>query len=327
LRIRFVLAGVGALLAGVALADAVRLPADVASGWTIDFNQSLEDGFKPWGAAVVRARDGHPVRLGTQSVRFEVRPGDCGGEDCLRDRGRAELSQSGANRGADLQADGDRFWYAWSLFVPVDFPYLYPTWTHMGQFHQTVEGPNFLFTSGQYRSGGNQPGIYVSNHAPGDGTRPEETALLITDAQTRGRWTDFLVYAEWSSGPNGRFQVFINNIVRYDYRGPTMLANALVYFKFGIYRSYLSRYQSQHGGALPPTQVAYFDEIRRGDTRADVDRVGITFIQTRLAELGFYDRTIDGRWGPRTLAALNAFRVSRGLPAVDTLDAAAFSGL
>ena len=46
---------------------------------------------------VVNKKDGHPVRSGKQSIRFEVRSGDCGkdemGEwnDCKNDRERHEL--------------------------------------------------------------------------------------------------------------------------------------------------------------------------------------------------------------------------------------------
>ena len=54
-----------------------RLPKDVASGGG-KYNKSLEKDFKKHGVQVVNKKDGHPVRAGKKSIRFEVKPGDCG---------------------------------------------------------------------------------------------------------------------------------------------------------------------------------------------------------------------------------------------------------
>ena len=44
---------------------------------------------------VVDKSDGHPVRAGDKSIRFEVRPGDCGyndgWSDCKKDRERQKI--------------------------------------------------------------------------------------------------------------------------------------------------------------------------------------------------------------------------------------------
>ena len=44
---------------------------------------------------MVNSKDGHPVRSGKKSYRFEVRLGDCGKDsghnDCKKDRQRSEL--------------------------------------------------------------------------------------------------------------------------------------------------------------------------------------------------------------------------------------------
>ena len=65
-----------------------RLPKDVVSGWR--FGKSLAQNYKRYGYQVVRKKDGHPVRAGGRSIRFEVRPGDCGWNDgwndCKKDR-------------------------------------------------------------------------------------------------------------------------------------------------------------------------------------------------------------------------------------------------
>ena len=86
------------------------MPDDVASGFPGEgFKEKLPYDFKPWGYAVVNQSDGAPVRAGDQSVRFEVRKGDCGyadgppleESDCKRGRQRHELNQ------ADMDHHGD----------------------------------------------------------------------------------------------------------------------------------------------------------------------------------------------------------------------------
>ena len=46
------------------------LPKDVGSGNS--YTKSLGSGFKKHGVTIVNKKDGHPVRAGDQSVRFEV---------------------------------------------------------------------------------------------------------------------------------------------------------------------------------------------------------------------------------------------------------------
>ena len=50
------------------------LDKDIADGqWKIP----LQKGLKKYSVMTVSAGDGHPVRNGKKSIRFEVRPGDC----------------------------------------------------------------------------------------------------------------------------------------------------------------------------------------------------------------------------------------------------------
>ena len=43
------------------------------------------------------------------------------------------------------------------------------------------------------------------------------------------------------------------------------------YFKYGIYRSFISRYKKMKKTNALPTQVVYYDEIRRGNSIEEVD--------------------------------------------------------
>ena len=58
----------------------VKLPKDVSSG--SKFEKSLTGKYyKNYGYQIVNKADGHPVRSGEQSIRFEVRDGDCGQDE------------------------------------------------------------------------------------------------------------------------------------------------------------------------------------------------------------------------------------------------------
>lgn len=241
----------------LALAE-VDLPSDVSSGWK--FNRSLKIGFKPWGFQIVNAKDGHPVRAGEQSIRFEVRPGDCsknsvGHDDCLTDRERHELVQTGRK-----QKEGDEWWYAWSIFVPHDMPNVFPTKVTFGQFHQN---PNVIW---MFR---NKDGGYFVNRQNTLG-RGYGFDRILEDRTLRGRWNDIVAHVRWTHKNEGLFRVWVNEKMAYDYRGPTLGKDKIAYFKFGIYRTFVSRYMADRGVDAVPTQVIYYDEVRRGKTRQEV---------------------------------------------------------
>jgi hypothetical protein len=62
--------------------------------------------------------------------------------------------------------------------------------------------------------------------------------------------------------------VWVNGQLKADIKGPNTINTTPVYFKYGIYRSFVSRVQNR------PTQVLYFDEVRKGPTRESVDLRG-----------------------------------------------------
>ena len=136
---------------------AVSLPKDVASG--SKFKKSLTGSYyKKYGMQVVDKKDGHPVRAGKKSIRFEVRAGDCGKDkdggwsDCDTDRERHELS------GKYRVSKGER-WYAWSIYLPSDFINVHPTSTMLTQFHQERKHVIWMFKN-------KRGGYWLENYVP-----------------------------------------------------------------------------------------------------------------------------------------------------------------
>lgn len=221
------------------------------------FRRSLND--KPHGYMIVR----QPVRVGPIAERFEVRPGDCaaqpGWDDCAKDRERSELGEL-----PPLTNVGEEAWYAFSFYLDPSYPNVFPTKTALGQLHQKgAPHPPLEFNHGLTRDT-KEMGYYLDFNLTERGH-----FLLIPEAQMRGRWHDVIVHARWSKGMDGLVEVWVNGVLKARVPGPNTNVDGPIFFKYGVYRSFVSRYRNRYG-VPPPPQVAYFDEVHKGRTRADV---------------------------------------------------------
>lgn len=192
----------------------------------------------------------------TQNVeRFEVRSGDCGADsgwsDCAKDRERSELSQKGGRNPL-----GSTYWYGWSIYFPTDYPNISPTKVALGQFHQEKSHPVWMF---QNSSGG----YHLDDQVYGSTRQYHE---LIDESDLRGKWHRIEVHANWAKNDTGFFKVWVNGEQKVDYSGETITASK-TYFKYGIYRSYLSRYKATKGVDDVPTQIVYYANVKRAKTR------------------------------------------------------------
>ncbi|NMM42929.1 hypothetical protein HH303_00460 [Rhodospirillaceae bacterium KN72] len=219
-------------------------------GWS--FTKSLPANFKGYGVQTVAAADGYPVRSGKTSQRFEVRAGDCSysddWSDCDNDRERHEL------KSVTDWLGGER-WYHWSIYLPADYPNIYPVKVALGQFHQHRGHVVWMFQN-------NNGGYWVDNQVPG---YTKDFKMILTDADMRGVWNDILVHVNWSDGEDGYFYVYVNGETepRYAYTGQTKSTGKKVYYKYGLYRSFVSR-----RGGEEPAQVVYYDDLFAATTCA-----------------------------------------------------------
>ncbi len=186
---------------------------------------------------------------------FEVRPGDCdkdgGWSDCANDRERSELKEQNKDN-----YPNDEYWYGWSVYFPLDYINVFPTKTALGQFHQKGAHPVWMFQN----AGG---GYHLDEQVPGYTRRYYE---LVAESELRGQWHKVEVHVRWATDDKGFFRVWINGQQKADYKGQTMTADA-VYFKYGVYRSFMSRYQNANDTDAVPAQIAYFANVKRGSSR------------------------------------------------------------
>ncbi|MCR9239683.1 MAG: heparin lyase I family protein [Alphaproteobacteria bacterium] len=291
----------------------VQLPNDVASGFGNVWLKSMENGFKKHGYKIVSSPE--PVRLGDKAIKFEVRPGDCGNnggwDDCKNDRERHELSQI-----KTLQKHGDVHWYAWSIYLPTDIEPIYPVRVHLGQFHQVKNNVLFLLSWVPY---GYHEGYVIDNQVPGNGHTYQMQTIVPSDTDNglsiKGRWIDILIHAKWSHNKDGFFNIYADQELKYEWKGQTIAKGDRSHFKFGLYRSFVSRFPGPSNPG-PPAQVVYYDEVRQSSSLKKVDRVGIARIQEILEAEGLYNSNVDGLWGPNTMKAVNAYLAKKQLPEV-----------
>lgn len=220
------------------------------AGFT-SFNRSLND--KPWGYQQVEV-DGRVLD------RFEVRPGDCGAHmgwsDCATDRERSEVSQQ-----APREPVGKQGWYGYSLFLPPDWINVWPTKTALGQFHQeNAPGPILMFTQ-------DDKGLFIELVQI-----KSARTTIIRNEDLVGRWNRIEINARWSRGTDGFVDVYVNGALVFSHRGANTVYPDNVFFKYGIYRTFMSRYKTVKGVPEVPGQVAYFADVRSGATRESLSR-------------------------------------------------------
>lgn len=229
--------------------------------------RSQADGFRGFDLQSAGWRGGYATVAfndGTRAEQFILRPGDCPRStgDCSADRERIEFAERNP-----AQPVGSEVWVAWSIYMPPGTPTRLATNLVLGQFHQRDNsGPELMFQvlDGQYGIKMTDP--YRLDDDPMNPIPDFRNVNLVSLASMRGRWTRVMVNARWSRGDDGFIRVYLNGTERWSYNGPTTNSNAPIYFKYGVYRSSVSRC----GGPCPEL-TAYYADVVRGTSREEVE--------------------------------------------------------
>jgi hypothetical protein len=235
--------------------SSVILPNDVASDKKYTVCLFDKTALKEHGLQVVDKKDGHPVRAGSKSMRFELRDGDCNDpappawNDCKTDRERFELS------GRDM-LDGEEGWYAWSIFIPKDYVDMETGANDLGQFNlEPGEDPDpcCVFTINKKKGGY----VLEMNVLKSNKWTHKSVALNLSDEEMSGNWSDFIINFKWSKKDDGFIKLWLNNELVYEHSGQNFSKDTkFTYFKFGIYRSALSRYLN-HKNFSPEVEACF----------------------------------------------------------------------
>jgi hypothetical protein len=217
------------------------------------------------------------ARRGEKYQRFELRDGDCfasdGWNDCETNRERVEFTAAPRMKPAGNQC------FAFSIMLDESFQVVSPTNTALGQIHQ-IGGPKGY--------AGGLPSVppvimfqarydYYDlewHQLSGSATNVTEKAIhkkLIPINDMKRKWTDISFCLDFA---NKNISVWVNGEKKVDIdKAPIndKLKPSSIYFKHGIYRPFISYYKKRHGKDVMPTQIVYYDEIRRGSSVEEVD--------------------------------------------------------
>ncbi len=206
---------------------------------------------------------------GLRAERFELLSGDCPKStgDCTSDRERIEFFDS-----RPKAKPGSEYWYAYSVFLPGDFPIPRAgrgtVVLTLGQIHQRgTSGPELLFHLDQQGFWVKLTDPYRLDDDPMNPVPVFKRDRIASAATPIGKWMHVKVQARWSrSDADGFINVWINGKPVWSHRGATTNANDPLYFKYGLYRAFVSRC-----GGPCPGMVAYYANVRQGRRESDVE--------------------------------------------------------
>ena len=221
-------------------------------------------GSKSWSCLIVNKSDSQPVFDGTQSIRFEVRPGDCTApnytsiSDCVNDRSRSEIDTADQNSGVHPPStQGQIITYEYRVYIPTQ-PLIRPAsakgvsntvlmvLTQLRNTH-TSDALAFLCID-------ETGGLFLQTHEGFSWTPLQKVTI---DTKPQDKWIKMKYVVKSTSSSDGYVKIYVNDaLVINETRATLPDADQTQMLKIGIYNSFLS------AAAQPwQTQVVYFDGI------------------------------------------------------------------
>jgi hypothetical protein len=215
--------------------------------------------------------DSTKSRRGSQYQLFELRDGDCGSyigwDDCANDRERVEFTAE-----PFLPPKGKQC-IAFSIMLDENFTLGSFNQTALAQIQQTG-GPTGFMEGFKSNPGvlmfHAQEGYYDFDwlYLHGSRTDIKQTDLkfrLLSLNDMKGKWTDISFCLDFAKN---NMSLWVNGKRKFNINQPPtgLHLPESIFFKYGIYRSF----GSKHSGSVP-TQIVYYDEIRRGSSIEEVD--------------------------------------------------------
>ena len=213
--------------------------------------------------------------LGKKAWKITLLPKDCGRDkegdysDCKNNGRDAVVGHGGGDRARSEYYSDKKFigekWHSVSIFIPADFKSVEPVSTSFFQIYERGEGPRMMLRT---KYGFVEPRYYPVNGMDSPGVRHK---TLRIDAM-RGKWTTILFHTKMSKDPEkGFMKMFVNNTLYNVFEGRTSFGGEH-YNKFGIYHSWISRWNDDLKGAYPE-QVVYYDNLFRTNKKEKLLRL------------------------------------------------------
>ena len=172
------------------------------------------------------------------------------------DRARSEYS-------AKPRYTGEK-WISVSIFIPKDFKTVEPVSTSLFQIYEwgntnQQRHPRMML---RVKRGNLEPRYFAVNGMDSQGLIYKH--LKIDDM--RGKWTTIIFHTKMSKDPDkGFIKMYVDDELYNDYKGRTGYGGKF-FNKFGIYHSWISRWNDEVHGEYP-TQVVYYDNLFRTSSK------------------------------------------------------------
>lgn len=217
------------------------------------FQTSAPRRAQAYGCLAVDAANGQPVFEGTQSLRFEVRPGDCsaneyGYDDCPNDRSRHEINES-----SRPGTQGKLVVYEMRVFVPAQ-PRLRPKGGNALFVTQINFTQGDLYGTTAYLEVGQAGELLVRTHV---GFTWDIQNQYTVHADPVDRWVHVRYEIKSTAQPDGYIKVYVDGVLKVDEVRATLPNSAAGHsLRLGLYNAFLSRATEPYR-----TQAVYFDGI------------------------------------------------------------------
>ena len=215
-----------------------------------------------WGCLIVNSSDGQPVYDGAQSLRFEVRKGDCnsnaGFNDCTSDRSRFEINETNL----PSSTEGKIITYETKLYIPSQ-ERIRP----LGAVGNSDSNPLFLTQINYINSNGDYGTIaYLKVDENNNLVIQTHIGLTYTVLNRYAvytnpfdKWIKVKYVVKSTANSDGYIKVYVDDVLKVEETRQTLPnVNSDNMLKFGIYNAFISTASEPY-----LTQVVYFDGISK----------------------------------------------------------------
>ena len=212
--------------------------------------------------------------LGEKAWKITLLPRDCGRDqdgdysDCTNNGRDAVVGHGGGDRARSEYSAKPRYtgekWISVSIFIPKNFKTVEPVSTSLFQIYEwgntnLQRHPRMML---RVKRGNLEPRYFAVNGMDSQGLIYKH--LKIVDM--RGKWTTIIFHTKMSKDPDkGFIKMYVDDVLYNDYKGRTGYGGKF-FNKFGIYHSWISRWNDEVHGDYP-TQVVYYDNLFRTSSK------------------------------------------------------------
>ena len=212
--------------------------------------------------------------LGAKAWKITLLPKDCGRDnegnysDCKNNGKDAVVGHGGGDRARSEYSSKKRYrgekWISVSIFLPNDFKSVEPVSTSLFQIYEwgTTNKQRHPRMMLRVKNGKLEPRYYPVNGRDVPGKINKN--LFIDDM--KNKWTTIIFHKKMGKeAGKGFVKMYVNDTLYNEYNGRTGYGGEF-FNKFGIYHSWISRWNEDIHGEYP-TQVVYYDNLFRASSK------------------------------------------------------------